>query len=55
MQRGGPSGGGHRCLWGALPQIQAMVADGKTPKEIDHAVKIDDKPAIEGLATLRGK
>ncbi len=39
----------------ALPKVQAMVAEDKTPTEIDQAVKIDDKPAIEGLATLRGK
>jgi len=39
----------------ALPKIQGMVAEGKAPTEIDQAVKIDDKPAIEGLAALRGK
>lgn len=38
-----------------LPKIQGMVAEGKTPTQIDQTVKIDDTPAIEGLAALRGQ
>lgn len=39
----------------ALPAIQGMVAEGKTAEEVDTAVKISDKPAMEGLAHLRGE
>jgi methyl-accepting chemotaxis protein len=39
----------------ALPTIKALQAEGKSVQEVDAAVKIDDKPAIEGLAALRGK
>jgi hypothetical protein len=36
-----------------LPAAQKMIADGKSVKEIDAAVKVDDAPAIAGLAVLR--
>lgn len=34
---------------------QKMIGEGKEIKEIDAAVKVDDTPAIAGLATLRGE
>ncbi len=38
-----------------LPTIQAMSAEGKTPREIDKAVKINDTPAFSAIARLRNK
>ncbi|MES9872869.1 MAG: methyl-accepting chemotaxis protein [Candidatus Sedimenticola sp. 6PFRAG7] len=35
-----------------VPVAQKMVAEGKTPVQIDKIVKIDDKPATTGLDTL---
>ena len=32
--------------------IEKMASEGKTPAEIDKAVKISDKPALKGLAAL---
>lgn len=36
----------------ALKTIDGMITDGKTAKEIDAAVKINDGPAVTGLKTL---
>lgn len=37
----------------ALPKVQDLVGKGKTAKEIDVVVKVNDKPAVDGLLTLR--
>ncbi len=37
----------------ALFLTQKMIKSGKTAKEIDAMVKVDDKPALRGLVTLR--
>jgi methyl-accepting chemotaxis protein len=37
----------------ALPKVQSLVGEGKTAIEIDQAVKVDDGPALKGLAELR--
>ncbi len=37
----------------ALPKVQDLVGQGKTAKEIDAVVKVNDKPALEGLVVLR--
>ena len=36
----------------ALTTVASLIRAGKTPSEIDRVVKIDDGPAIRGLATL---
>jgi len=36
----------------ALRSISALIKNNKTVKEIDQLVKIDDRPALDGLATL---
>lgn len=38
-----------------LPVAQKMHVEGKSIKEIDAAVKVDDGPAIAGLAVLRDR
>ncbi|WP_085909961.1 methyl-accepting chemotaxis protein [Kiloniella majae] len=35
-----------------LAEAQTMIKAGKSPQEIDTAVKIDDTPAIDGIAIL---
>ncbi|WP_417432777.1 methyl-accepting chemotaxis protein [Kiloniella sp.] len=35
-----------------LTEAQAMVKAGKSPQEIDSAVKIDDQPALDGINIL---
>ncbi len=37
----------------ALSTIKTLIADGKTTREIDKIVVIDDAPAIEALITLK--
>lgn len=36
----------------ALNQAKALIAEGKTIAEIDAAVRVDDSPAVEGMAVL---
>src|SRR6185295_3100571 len=38
-----------------LPVAQKMHAEGKSIQEIDTAVKVDDAPAVAGLAVLRAR
>ncbi len=35
-----------------IPVIDRLAKEGKTPEEIDHAVIVDDGPALAGLSTL---
>lgn len=37
----------------AIPTVIGLIGEGKSPEEIDATVKIDDKPAKEGLAALK--
>ncbi|MBC8871218.1 MAG: hypothetical protein H8E44_17465 [Planctomycetes bacterium] len=37
----------------ALATVQELIGEGKTAQEIDAVVKVDDTPALNGLATLR--
>lgn len=38
-----------------LEDAQSMIDEGYSSRQIDKVVKIDDSPAISGLATLRGE
>ncbi len=35
-----------------LPRVARMLADGKETRDIDHAIEIDDGPALRGLEQL---
>ncbi len=37
---------------GKVSEIKSLVAAGKSPQEVDAAVKINDKPAVEGISIL---
>ena len=37
----------------ALVTVQELIGEGKTAQETDAVVKVDDAPALNGLATLR--
>jgi len=38
---------------GNLAMVEGLVAEGRTTNEIDAVVRIDDKPALDGLEALR--
>jgi methyl-accepting chemotaxis protein len=44
-----------RAYEDALPRVQELIGQGKTAIEIDAVVKVDDAPALRGLAALRTK
>ncbi len=37
----------------SLHKVRELIGEGKTAREIDALVKVDDGPALQGLATLR--
>lgn len=37
----------------ALLKVHELIGEGKTAQQIDEVVKVNDAPALEGLATLR--